>query len=440
MRSTVNSQRAFDHGKQYIPDGVSSPMRAFQLVGGDPICATRAAGARIYDTDDNEYIDYLCSFGATLIGHSNKDVNQQVAKQLELGSIYGLTTPLEHTVAEQIVSSSDDIDQVRFVCSGTEAVMTAVRIARAHTGRNIILKFVGSYHGHADALLQSPATIDFKTKGSTSGLAQSSRESVILCTYNSSEELEAAFKNYGDDIAAVIVEPIATNMGLVISNVEFLKSIRSLCTQHGSLFIADEVVTGFRFGFGPYTSTLGLEPDLFTFGKIIGGGLPIGAYGGKKELMDHVAIGNSVFQSGTFAANPLTLSASSAILEQLSAPGFYDKLEESGSYLQSAIESEFKRYGIPFYVSRKGALLGVSYRASSEQMQSYKDVKSQDADLFTQVHQRLLNKGILLAPSLEEPIFIGSSHSRADFDYLATNLAMAISDAMGESKLQANSI
>lgn len=432
MRMMLNSQRAFRDGKQYIPDGVSSPMRAFQLVGGDPMCVSRAKGSKIYDLDNNEYIDYLCSFGATLTGHSNDDINSEVAKQLELGTIYGLTSQLEYGVAEQIVNSSSDIDQVRFVCSGTEAVMTAVRIARAHTGRNIILKFVGSYHGHADALLQNPSVAEFKTKGATTGLAQSTEESVILCTYNSSEELESAFKNFGNDIAAVIVEPIATNMGLVISNVDFLKSIRSLCTQHGALFIADEVVTGFRFGFGPYTSSLGLEPDLFTFGKIIGGGLPIGAYGGKQEYMEHVAIGNSVFQSGTFAANPLTLSASKANLSLLSTAGFYDKLEESGTYLKAAIESEFKKFNIPFYVSRKGALLGVSYRDSSEQMKSYADVKSQDYGLYSDIHKRLLNKGILLAPSLEEPIFIGSSHTHADFDYLATNLAIAISDAMGE--------
>lgn len=439
MRAITNSQQAFEFGKKYMPDGVSSPMRAFKLVGGNPLCISRAEGSKIYDVDDNEYIDYLCSFGATLVGHSNSDVNQEVVQQLESGSIYGLTTQLEYDVAEQIVNSSSDIDQVRFVCSGTEAVMTAVRIARAHTERNIILKFVGSYHGHADALLQTPVNADFKTKGSTIGLAQTNQESVILCTYNNSEELESIFKTYGADIAAVLVEPIATNMGLVVSNIEFLESIRGLCSKYGALFIADEVVTGFRFSFGPYTSSLGLEPDLFTFGKIIGGGLPIGAYGGKKEYMQHVAIGNSVFQSGTFAANPLTLSASKAILSLLSAPGFYSKLEDSGTYLKEAIDTEFRRLNIPFYVSRKGALLGVSYRDSSKPMQSYSDVRSQDYDLYSQVHQRLLNDGVLLAPSLEEPIFIGSAHTRTDFDRLASCLAMAISGAMEEKNNRAKS-
>ncbi|MBX2848240.1 MAG: glutamate-1-semialdehyde 2,1-aminomutase [Acidiferrobacterales bacterium] len=439
MRAIANSQRAFEYGKKYIPDGVSSPMRAFKLVGGNPLCVSRAEGSRIYDVDDNEYIDYLCSFGATLVGHSNREVNNEIVRQLESGSIYGLTAQLEYDVAEQLVNSSGDIDQVRFVCSGTEAVMTAVRIARAHTGRNIILKFVGSYHGHADALLQTPVSVDFKTKGSTIGLAQTKQESVILCTYNNSEELESIFKTYGSDIAAVLVEPIATNMGLVVSNVEFLKSIRSMCSKYGSLFIADEVVTGFRFSYGPYTSSLGLEPDLFTFGKIIGGGLPVGAYGGKREYMQHVAIGNSVFQSGTFAANPLTLSASKATLSLLSEPGFYAKLEDSGIYLKEAIAAEFKRLDIPFYVSRKGALLGVSYRDSSIPMQSYSDVRSQDYDLYAQVHQRLLDNGVLLAPSLEEPIFLGSAHTRADFDHLASSLALAISDAMQEKNSRAKS-
>lgn len=426
MNEFGKSKELFQRGVKLIPDGVSSPMRAFRLVDGEPVCIASAKGARIIDVDGNEYADYLCSFGATLVGHADERITQAIHDQLKKGTVYGLTSELEYQVAERIVRSSADIDQVRFVCSGSEAVMTAVRIARAHTGRKIIVKFVGSYHGHADALLAMPLSVENLTKGNTAGLDEEINQSVLMSAYNDIDELTKIFSNYGDDIAGVVVEPIATNMGLVLSNIDFLKAIRNLCSEFGSVFIADEVVTGFRLCYGPYTSSLGLEPDLITFGKIIGGGMPIGAYAGKQELMNHVKIGHDVFQSGTFASNPISMAAANAVLTVLAEESFYEDLNKNAEDFMNLIQKQFREHSIPFLVTRRGPLLGVAYRDSNQPMGCYDDVKTQNYNLFRELHQAMMKKSILMAPSMEEPIFISAAHQLADFEYFSSALAGSI--------------
>jgi glutamate-1-semialdehyde 2,1-aminomutase len=431
MRSTKTSAQLFELGRTVVPDGVSSPMRAFRQVGGEPICAASAKGAKITDVDGNVYTDFLNAFGALLLGHARDEVVEAIASQAAQGTVVGLTSPLEHRLAKRIVDSTPAIEQIRFVCSGTEAVMTATRIARAHTGRNLLVKFVGSYHGHSDVLLASPSDSGVKVKGVTQGIPENLNREVLLCQYNDEAQLKSLFKAHGNAIAAVVVEPYATNMGFVRPQQGFMSLIRQLCDQYGSLFIFDEVVTGFRFTFGGICSLMDIDPDLITFGKIIGGGTPIGAYAGKARFMQHVAIGNSVFQSGTFAANPLTMAAANAALDVMEQPGFYEELERKGQILDAAIHAQFNAQNIPFLFTRFGALGGVAFRDSHRPMRSYQDVKTQHYEIYTAVHRQMLDRGFLMAPSLEEPIFLSAAHSSRDLEDFAVALGESVSQALG---------
>lgn len=425
MHELSRSRDAFCEAQQWIPDGVSSPMRAFGLVGGDPVVAASARGCRVSDIDGNEYIDFLNGFGAVFLGHAQEDINAAVAAQLQRGLVYGLCTEHEARLARRIVASTPAIERVRFVCSGSEAVMTALRIARAWTRRRLFVKFVGAYHGHADALLAQPADVTAARKGASSGVVG---HDVLLCAYNDPAGLEALFAAHPEDIAAVVVEPIATNMGLVLPVEGFHQAIRALCDRHGALFIFDEVVTGFRFGFGGLSRLLGVDPDLSTFGKIIGGGAPIGAYGGKKHFMALVERGGLVFQSGTFAANPLSMVAGNAALDLLERPGFYDAMEDRGRHLEDEVARHFRELGIPYRFTRRGALCGVAFRETGEALRHYGDVKSQRYEVFAQVHRRLRDAGFLMAPSLEEPIFLTAAHGLDDLSAFAQALARTIAD------------
>src|SRR3990167_9117218 len=380
MRSTKTSAHLFELGRSVIPDAVSSPMRAFQQVGGNPICFAAAKGSKITDVDGNVYIDFLNAFGALLLGHGREEISAAISRQAAQGTVVGLTSPLEHQLARRIVASTPAIEQIRFVCSGTEAVMTATRIARAHTGKDLLVKFVGSYHGHSDVLLATPSTAGIKTKGVTQGISPNLGREILLCQYNDANQLKSLFKAHGANIAAVIVEPYA--------------------------------------------------PDMVTFCKIIGGGTPIGAYAGKARFMQHVAIGNSVFQSGTFAANPLTMAAANAALDVLEQPGFYEEMERKGQVLDSAIRDEFNASNIPFLFTRFGALGGVAFRDSHRAMKSYQDVKNQHYEVYTKTHQLMLDKGFLMAPSLEEPIFLSAAHSDQDLKGFAAALGESVSEAL----------
>lgn len=439
---TLNRARSTDlfaRGRQVLPDGVSSPMRAFAQVGGRPIVAASAKGARITDADGNVYTDFLSAFGALFLGHAHDEVVAAVTEQAAKGTVYGLSTELEYALAEKIVGSTPSLDKLRFVCSGTEAVMTATRIARSHTGRALLLKFRGSYHGHSDVMLASPNNIGQGkgSKGGTQGISDPLNREIVLCEYNDVEELARIFAERGDEIAAVLVEPYATNMGFVKPAEGFHRTIRELCDKHGALFIFDEVVTGFRFRFGGVSAQMDIEPDLVTFGKIIGGGAPIGAYGGKAHLMDTVAIGGKVFQSGTFAANPLTMAAGNAALDVLARPGFYEQMEQRGAWLEAAVLQQFAKHDIPYRFTRHGALAGVAYRASEAALGSYVDVKTQQYEVFAGVHAQLLERGYMTAPSLEEPYFITAAHTREDLEGFAVALAESIAHCLPNTAIAA---
>ncbi|WP_116141705.1 aspartate aminotransferase family protein [Trinickia diaoshuihuensis] len=419
MATYLKSQALFQRGTKSIPDGVNSPLRTFRLVGGDPIVAREARGSRIVDADGNEYIDFLNGFGALILGHAHQEVVEAIKRQASLGTTYGLSTQAEYELAERIVASTPALEAIRFVCSGTEAVMTATRIARSHTGRALIVKFRGSYHGHSDALLASPLNLE-RGQGSlktvSRGIADHANRDVLLADYNDVEEVTNLFAEHGDAIAAVLVEPHSTNMGFVKSRPEFIKALRELTHQYGALLIFDEVVSGFRFRYGGVSQAFGIDPDLTTFGKIIGGGTPVGAYGGKALYLSHVAVGGGVFQSGTFAGNPLTTAAGIATLDVISRPGFYERLDSLGAALERRLAAGFTEHGIRFHVSRAGSVLGIAFRDSDEPLRNYRDVKSQDYEAFTRVHRRLRDRGFLLAPSLEEPIFLSAAHTESDLD------------------------
>jgi glutamate-1-semialdehyde 2,1-aminomutase len=435
----ARSTELFARGRRVLPDGVSSPMRAFAQVGGRPICAASAKGARMTDADGNVYTDFLSAFGALFLGHAHDAVVAAIAEQAAKGTVYGLSTEMEYALAEKIVDSTSSIDKLRFVCSGTEAVMTAARIARSHTGRALLLKFRGSYHGHSDVMLASPNNIGQGkgSKGGTHGISDPLNREILLCEYNDSEELARIFAERGNEIAAVLVEPYATNMGFVKPNEGFHKQIRELCDRHGALFIFDEVVTGFRFRFGGVSAQMDVEPDLVTFGKIIGGGAPIGAYGGKAHLMDVVAIGGKVFQSGTFAANPLTMAAGNAVLDVLALPGFYEQMEQRGAWMEAAVLAQFGKRSIPYRFTRHGALCGVAFRTSDTTLRSYADVKTQQYEVFSGVHSQMLERGYLIAPSLEEPYFINAAHTREDIEGFAAALAESIEHCLASAAVAA---
>ncbi|CAB3781316.1 aspartate aminotransferase family protein [Paraburkholderia caffeinilytica] len=436
MDSQNRSAALFERGRKVIPDGVSSPMRAFAQVGRNPICAVSAKGSRIVDADGRSYVDFLNAFGALLLGHAPDEIVSAISEQAARGPVYGLSTEGEYRLAERIVASTPEIERIRFVCSGTEAVMTAARIARSHTGRNLLLKFRGSYHGHSDALLANPANLlsgAGNAKGVSKGISDQLNRDVLIVEYNDEQEVAAAFETHGASIAAVLVEPHATNMGFVKSKPQFHRLLRELCDQHGALLIFDEVVTGFRFRFGAVCTAFGVKPDLVTFGKIIGGGTPVGAFAGKAEFLDHVALGRNVFQSGTFAANPLTVAAGNAALDLLGKPGFYEALEEKGAFVEGLLRAGFAEHGIPFVVSRHGALLGLAFRDSAEPLLSYRDVKTQDYKLFEQFHIQMREKGFLLPPSLEEPIFLSAAHTHEDLERFAREAVQTLHALRSES-------
>ena len=430
-RSQTRSEKLFERGKKSIPDGVSSPLRSFTLVGGDPIVARAACGARITDADGKEYVDFLNGFGALILGHAHEEVVEAVKRQAGRGTSYGLSTEAEYELAERIVASTSSIEAVRFVCSGTEALMTATRIARSHTGRDLILKFFGSYHGHSDALLASPlnlqkSSVELKTV--SKGIAHHANRDVLLADYNDAEEVERIFAEHGGAIAAVLVEPHSTNMGFVKSRPEFIKTLRDITHQYGALLIFDEVVSGFRFNFGGVSNLFGVEPDLTTFGKIIGGGTPVGAFAGKAAYLSHVAIGGGVFQSGTFAGNPLTMAAGNAALDVIGRPGFYERLEKKGSFVCQLLADGFEAHQIPFLISRVGSVLGIAFRNNLEPMRNYRDVKTQDYELFSKFHRSMRDSGFLLAPSLEEPVFLSAAHTDANLRGFTDAAVAALSE------------
>lgn len=409
------SQDIFRRATEVLVGGVNSPVRAFRAVGGDPIIVDHAAGARLWDADGNEYLDYVCSWGALILGHAHPKVVQAISDQARRGTSYGMPTELEVELAARIRAALPSCEKIRFVSSGTEATMSAVRLARAATGRDLIIKFDGCYHGHSDSFL-SEAGSGMATLGIAAcpGVPQALAALTLSAPFNDGAAVEKLFDQHRDKIAAVIIEPIAANMGVVPPAAGFLKHLRDLTRRGGALLIFDEVITGFRVCYGGAQTMFGITPDLTTLGKIIGGGLPAAAYGGRRDLMDRVAPLGPVYQAGTLSGNPLAMSAGIATLDLLAAPGFYESLDARAKRLEDGIGAVLRETGAPAISARAGSLLTLFF--SRQPVQDYAGAKKCDTQRFAVFFRALLDRGIFIAPSQFEALFVSAAHSDADID------------------------
>ncbi|MFC2017286.1 glutamate-1-semialdehyde 2,1-aminomutase [Chloroflexota bacterium] len=413
MKDFKNSQRLFHEAQQYLPGGVDSPVRAFKTVGGTPPFIVRGRGSRIYDADGNEYIDYMCSWGPLILGHSHPQVVEALKQAIEHGTSFGAPTELEVTLAKMISQAVPSVEMLRFVNSGTEATMTALRLARAFTGRDKIIKFAGGYHGHADGLLarggSGLATLSIPdSPGVPLGYAQNT----LVAPYNDTKAVEQLFQRYPKEIAAVIVEPVAANMGVVPPQPGFLDSLRKVTREFGALLIFDEVITGFRVAYGGTLALYDVTPDLTCLGKIIGGGLPIGAYGGRREIMEMMAPIGPVYQAGTLSGNPLAMTAGIETLKVLNHPDIYSHLENKAARLEQGIAAASSKAGIHLYISRVASLLTVFF--ASNLVVNYESAKQANTTLFSKFFHGLLSEGIYWPPSQFEAAFISLAHSGED--------------------------
>ncbi|MCB2146964.1 MAG: glutamate-1-semialdehyde 2,1-aminomutase [Deltaproteobacteria bacterium] len=404
-RSTVLYKRA----QELIPGGVNSPVRACRSVGTDPLFIDHADGCRLFDADGNAYIDYIGSWGPMILGHRHPAVIAAISSALEKGTSFGAPTELEIELAELIVNAVSSVDMVRMVNSGTEATMSAIRLARGYTGRDKIIKFDGCYHGHADSLLVEAGSgvATLQIPGS-SGVPATFVEHTLSLPYNDIDTVEKVMAEKGDQVACIIVEPVAGNMGLVLPDDRFLETLRETTERYGAILIFDEVMTGFRVAFGGAQERYGITPDLTCFGKIIGGGLPVGAYGGRREIMEHIAPMGPVYQAGTLSGNPLAMAAGIATLKQLKKPGFYENLEAQAERLITGLTSIAEKAHIPISCARSGAMLGMFF--TDQPVKSFADAKTSDLKRFSLYYKGMLEKGIYLAPSQFEAFFLSAAH------------------------------
>lgn len=411
--NTEKSRELFERAKKVMPGGVNSPVRAYRSVGMEPLFIEHAKGNRIWDADGNEYIDFIGSWGPMILGHADPDVEEAVARQMEKGFSFGACTELEVEMAELITENVPHIDMVRMVNSGTEATMSAIRIARGYTGRSKIIKFEGCYHGHGDSLLVKAGSgaMTFGNPDSA-GVTNGAAADTLLAEYNNLESVEALFAVNPGEIACVILEPVAANMGVILPEDGFLEGLRALCTKEGALLIADEVITGFRLGFTGACGKFGIEPDLVTYGKIIGGGMPVGAYGGKKEIMEMVSPVGPVYQAGTLSGNPVAMTAGLVTLKKLlNNPEIYDCIDEKAAVLAEGL----KRIGMGT-VNQIGSLVCLFH--TDQPVKNYADACTSDLDAFKKSFRALLDKGVYTAPSQFEAMFISAAFTKEDIIYV----------------------
>jgi len=409
------SKTLFEQANALIPGGVNSPVRACRSVGTDPLFIDRADGAYIFDADGNRFIDYIGSWGPMILGHRPPAVLNAVADVLARGTSFGAPTDLEIELARLVCAAVPSMEVVRMVNSGTEATMSAIRLARGVTGRDLVVKFDGCYHGHADTLLVAAGS-GVATLGipGSPGVPKAVAAGTLSLPFNGIEAVQAVFKEKGDQIACVIVEPVAGNMGLVRPAKGFLETLRELTAAAGSLLIFDEVMTGFRVAFGGAQALYGVTPDLTCLAKVIGGGLPVGAYGGKRTFMEQIAPQGPVYQAGTLSGNPLAMAAGIATLKELQKPGFYEALEETSDHLADGLVQTAADAGIPVQVDRVGSMLGMYF--TDQPVHDFEDAKTSDLDRFTTYYKGMLARGIYLAPSQFEAAFVSAAHSAADVD------------------------
>lgn len=413
MENTKSAQ-LFEKAKTYFPGGVNSPVRAFRSVGGNPLFIEKGKGAHIWDVDGNEYIDYCCSWGPLILGHANDTVLNAVDKTMRKGTSFGAPTKLENELAELILSNNKFIQKLRFVSSGTEAVMSAIRLARGFTKRNKILKFEGCYHGHVDSLLVKAGSglVTFGNS-SSAGVPESFVNETITVALHNKKAVKEAFENFKDEIACIIIEPVPANNGLLLQGKEFLEFLREICSANNTLLIFDEVISGFRLGFCGVAGLYNIQPDIITYGKIIGGGFPVGAYGASKEIMACISPEGNVYQAGTLSGNPVAMSAGIAQLTQCLAPDFYKNLEEKTKYLVDGIAgvNEFKL----FKLFSLGSIFWIAF-TEKETISSADDIDSNSMSYFKTLYHSLLENGIYLGPSGYEVGFVSSAHTKEDLD------------------------
>lgn len=413
---TSSSSVQFQKAQQYIPGGVNSPVRAFKGVGGDPVFIQKAQGAYMTDVDNKQYIDYVGSWGPMILGHAHPEVIQAVQAAAEHGLSFGAPTEAETTLARKICELIPSIDQVRMVSSGTEATMSALRLARGFTGRDKILKFEGCYHGHADSFLVKAGS-GALTLGepNSAGITQGVAKDTLTLPFNDIEAVKTLFKEVGDDIAAVIVEPIAGNMNFVVPHDEFLATLRQCCDTHGSVLIFDEVMTGFRVGLKGAQGLFGITPDLSTYGKVIGGGMPVGAFGGRADIMGSIAPLGPVYQAGTLSGNPIAMAAGLTTLELISAAGFYESLDKKLTKLLMALSDAAEQANIPFFADSRGGMFGLFFTEASS-VSSFDDVMNCDQERFKKFFHGMLEQGVYMAPSAFEAGFISAAHTEKDIE------------------------
>ena len=411
------SEELYKEAVKYIPGGVNSPVRSFNSVGISPIFAKKAHGSKITDVDGNEYIDYICSWGPLMLGHSNEEISKGMEEVVSNGISFGLATEIEVEMAKMIVEAYPAIDQVRMVNSGTEATMSALRVARGYTGRNKILKFEGCYHGHSDGLLvkSGSGTITFGVPTSP-GVPTDIVKNTLVCRYNDIEDVKRTFEEHGQDIAAVIVETVGGNMGLVPGKKEFIEFLRQVCNEYKTVLIFDEVITGFRLAYDSSIGYFGIKPDMVCFGKIIGSGMPVGAYGGKKEIMQVVSPVGPVYQAGTLSGNPLAMYLGKRNLEVLrDNPQIYKELDRKGAMLEEWIKNNLKELGLNYTVNRAGSLVCLFFTEGP--VQNYDDAIKCDIEKYNLYFKEMLERGVLIGPSQFEAMFLSNAHSDEDIEF-----------------------
>ncbi len=410
------SKQLFTEAKKYIPGGVNSPVRAFKSVGGDPLFISRGEGSRFWDVDGNEYIEYIGSWGPHLFGHNPPFIKEALLNALEMGTSFGAPTELEIKMAKIITELVPSVEKVRMVNSGTEATMSAIRAARGFTGKEKFIKFEGCYHGHADYFLikagSGALTLGVPTSpGVTSGNAADT----LVADYNDIESVKKLVSENKGEIAAVIIEPVAGNMGVIKANDDFIKELKSICDEEKIVLIFDEVMTGFRVAAGGAQEVLGITPDLTTFGKIIGGGLPVGAFGGKAEIMDMIAPSGPVYQAGTLSGNPLAMAAGYAALNHINEnKKIYNELEEKSSYLEKGMKKNLDELGKSYAINRVGSMSCMFF--NEKPVKNYNDAVNSDTELYGKYFHEMLKRGIYLAPAQFEAMFISTAHSQEDLD------------------------
>lgn len=411
------SSELFEQAQQHIPGGVNSPVRAFKAVGGTPVFFERAQGAYLFDADEKRYVDYVLSWGPMILGHAHKDVIDVVIEKAQQGLSFGAPTEIETTLADRVCDIMPGMDMVRFVNSGTEATMSAIRLARGYTGRDKIIKFEGCYHGHSDSLLVKAGS-GALTLGvpSSPGVPAALADHTVTLTYNDIAGVVAAFAEIGDQVACVIVEPVAGNMNCVPPVPGFLEALRSQCDQYGAVFIIDEVMTGFRVSPTGAQGHYGVEADLTTLGKVMGGGMPVGAFGGKKEIMSHIAPLGPVYQAGTLSGNPVAMAAGLKTLELISEPGFYDPVFRKTDQLVAGLKAVAEKHGIPFTSNHVGSMFGFFF-TEEEQITNYQQVMNCNTERFNQFFHGMLQEGVYFAPASYEAGFMSAAHSEEDIEF-----------------------